>query len=125
MEAGGLGLGVELQPGGARVAVARLADAAGVDQPAAAAELEQGAVAGLGAAGLVRRAAIGPVEEEGDVGVADQADPLRVGVHAGVGLLAGEHVLPDRIARRGVEEADALALAAAARARAGTRACAR
>ena len=35
----------------------------------------------------------------------------RVGVDAGVGLLAGEHVLPDRVARRGVEEADPLALA--------------
>ena len=45
------------------------------------------------------------------MGVADQADALGVGVHPGVGLLAGEHVLPDRIARRGVEEADLRALA--------------
>ena len=50
MEAGRRLLGVELQPGGARVAVARLADAAGVDQPVAVAEVEQRAVAGLGAA---------------------------------------------------------------------------
>ena len=44
------GLGVELEPGGARVAVAGLADAARVDQPAAAADLEAGAGARLGAA---------------------------------------------------------------------------
>src|SRR6188472_2416845 len=106
MEAGRLRLGVEFQPGGPRVAIARLADATWVDQPAPLAEVEQGAIAGLSAAGVAPVVPFSPAEEEGDVGVADQPDPLRVGVHAGGGLLAGEHVLPDRVARRGVEEAD-------------------
>ena len=48
-------LGVELQPGGARVAVAGLADAAGVEQPLAALEAEQCPVARLGALGVAAR----------------------------------------------------------------------
>ena len=54
----------------------------------------------------------GPGEEERDVRVADQRQPLRLDLHAGVRLLDREHVLPDRVAGRGVEEADALALQA-------------
>ncbi len=111
MEASRRRLGVELQPGCARIAVTRLADAAGVEQPGAATQLEQGVVARLGTAGVVPGAAVGTAEEERHVRVADQPDAARVGVDAGVGLLAGEHVLPDRVARRGVEEADLTALA--------------
>ena len=47
------GLGVELQPGGARIAVARLADAPGVHEPAPAADVEARAGCGLGAAGVL------------------------------------------------------------------------
>jgi len=49
VEAGRLLTRVELEPGGARVAVARLSDAAGVDQPLAGAEIEQRVVVRLGA----------------------------------------------------------------------------
>ena len=38
--------------------------------------------------------------------MADQPDPLLLRVEPGFGLLEREHVLPDRVARRGVEEAD-------------------
>ncbi len=112
MEAGGLRVRVELQPGGTGVAIARLADAAGVDQPAAGSEVEQRVVARLGAADLVALLiGRGPHEEERDVRVADQGDSRRLHVEARVGLLGGEDVLPDRVARRGVKEGDALALA--------------
>ena len=48
------GLGVELEPGGAGVAVARLADAARVDQPAALGAISSAGPGGrLGAAGVV------------------------------------------------------------------------
>ena len=110
MEHHGVGLGVEREPGCPGVAVPWLADAAGVDQPPAVAGLEQRPVAGLGAADV----AAGPVvagEEEGDVRVADRADPLRLRVEAGIGLLAGEDVLPDRVAGGGVVEVDPVPLA--------------
>jgi arginyl-tRNA synthetase len=111
VEAGGPVVGVELQPGGAGVAVARLPDAAGVEQPLAALQRQQGPVAGLGAGRVAGSGAVPAGEEEGDVGVADQPDPLRLGVHPRLRLVGRQHVLPDRIAGGGVEEADALALA--------------
>ena len=43
-------------------------------------------------------------EEQGHVGVADEADPLVLHREAVGGLLGPEHVLPDRVARRGVVE---------------------
>src|ERR1017187_7903787 len=77
--AGGLRAQVEQQPGCARVAVARLADAAGVQQPLAAAKLEQA----LGAAGLAgRRLALESLERQRDVGMAEQVDPVARGVEA-------------------------------------------
>ena len=80
-----------------------------------------GAVAGLGALGRRRGSPLGGAgEEEGDVGVADQPDPLLLRVEPRFGLLEREHVLPDRVARRGVEEADPGAARRAARGRAGT-----
>ena len=61
-----------------------------------------------------RRLALGPVERERHVRVADQRDAVAVvagGVQAELGGQAGEHVLPDRVARGGVVEADGLGLA--------------
>jgi len=92
-------LGVEFEPGGAGVAVARLADAAGVEQPLAVNQLDLGAVRGLRPLGVATAGPFRPREEEGDVGVTDQPDPLLLGVEAGFGLVGREHVLPDRIAR--------------------------
>jgi hypothetical protein len=92
--------GVQLQPGGARVAVAGLTDAARVDQPVPFAEVEQGVIAGLSAANVVALLrGGGPCEEQRHVRMADQGNPLRLDVQAGIRLLGGEHVLPDRIAR--------------------------
>ena len=105
MEAGCFLPGVELEPGGARVAVTRLPDAPGIDQPVALAEVEQRSVGGLGALDIGR-----PREEERDMGMADQAHLVRVGFHAGLRLVGGEHVLPDGVAGRSVKEADVLSL---------------
>ena len=58
VEAGLPGVGVELQPRRPRIAVARLADAAGVDQPPGAADLEAGARPGLGATSLPGASAV-------------------------------------------------------------------
>ena len=75
------------------------------------AEIEPQPVLRLPAAGLAGAAVLGEAgEEEGDVRVADQRQPLRLDLHAGVGLLDREHVLPDGVAGGGVEEADPLAL---------------
>src|SRR3954452_22170415 len=64
---------VEQQPRGARVAVARLADASGVAQPLAAGQVERltGATRVAG-----RRLALGTDERQRDVRVADEAHPL-------------------------------------------------
>ena len=103
-------VGVELEPGGARVAVARLADAARVDQPAAAADLQARPGRRLGAArvGLAAVAASSSAsgEEQRHVRVADEAHPARLDPDALGGLVGPEHVLPDRVARRGVVEGD-------------------
>ena len=70
------GVGVELEPGGARVAVAGLADAARVDQPAALGDLERGAGAAWRRArpraSRPSAALVGKREEQGDVGMADE-----------------------------------------------------
>ena len=98
-------LGVELEPGGAGIAVARLTDAAGVDQPAALVDLQAGSGARLPAVGLFAFFGIrSGGEEQGDVGVADEADPLVLGREAVGRLLGPEDVLPDRIPWRRVVE---------------------
>src|SRR4029077_1047116 len=75
-------------------------------------QVEQVAVGGLGAGGEALAPGRGrPGEEERNVRVADQGDPLALGVEARFGLIDREHVLPDRVAWRGVEEAETLALA--------------
>lgn len=109
MKAGRLFTRVELEPGGTRVAVAGLADAAGIDQPLVGAEIERRVVARLGATDFLAfffRGGAGKVER--DVRVADQGDPGGLRVEAGIGLLGGEHVLPNRVAWGGMEEADPL-----------------
>ena len=88
-------LGVELEPGRARVAVAGLADAARVEQSAPLAEVELVTLRGLAAAGV---AAVSIEEVEGDVGVPDHADAPGLLLHALDRLVDGEHVLPDRVA---------------------------
>src|SRR4051812_3382463 len=94
---------VQEQPGGPRVAVARLADGAGVDEPLAVAD--RGALAG--APGLAGRdVALRAVEAQRHVGVPDQADAPRLLVEAQLGEQRAQDVLPDRIARACVEEPD-------------------
>ena len=114
-------LGVEQQPGGARVAVARLADAARVDQPLAARQMSSSSPLAARRAG--RRLALRAVERERDVRVADQRDALRLW-RRGTARRAGRRgrtPRPGRAARRGRARRPRAALRAAARA--GTRAC--
>lgn len=102
---------VQLQPGRPGVAVARLSDAAGIDQPAAVVDVKQRPVARLGPVRVSPpRPTFGAGEEERDVRMADQRDPLRGGVEARFGLVDREHVLPDRVSRGGVEESEAFVL---------------
>src|SRR6202011_3117322 len=100
---------VELDPRRTRIAVARLSDAPGVQQPFAVADLE--ALVGaprLAGGGRSRRAP----ERQRDVRVADEADTVCLGVEAQLRLQRREHVLPDRVARAGVEQPDLLIEAA-------------
>src|SRR5204863_8046210 len=100
---GGLGRGVEQQPRGARVPVAGLANRARVDEPLAA--RHRGALAAApGLAG--RRLAVGAREAQRDVRVADQADALVLRVEAQLRKQRAEDVLPDGVARTGVEQPD-------------------
>ena len=90
-----------------RVAVARLADRARVEEPAAGLQVDLGAARRVAAD---RPAAVD--DRERDVAVADDRD-----LGAGVGdrvarRFPGEDVLPDRVARAAVVETDALALGA-------------
>ena len=94
-------VGVEHQPGRARVAVARLAGRAGVEQPLAGAEVEQVAGAPRRAR---RRLALGPVEGERDVRVADQRDALAARRRPGTARRSGRRARTPRsgrAARRG------------------------
>ena len=86
-------LGVEQQPGGARVAVARLADAARVEDPLAVGDVDLLAAAARRAGG---RLALGAHEGQRHVRVADQRQALGLGVEAQLGQQGGEDVLPDR-----------------------------
>src|SRR5262249_42213102 len=96
-------LEVDPQVGRPRITVARLADRARVEQPAALAQLELAAALGQTAGQLVS------AELEGDrhVAVTDQYERCgRVGQRLTDDVLA-EHVLPNRVARARVEELDA------------------
>src|SRR5215208_4009669 len=67
-------IGVELEPGGPRVAVAGLAHAAGIEQPAMLGEVQLLAVLGLAATvGAGRSLTVG--EPERHVGMPDEAHP--------------------------------------------------
>ncbi len=99
-------LGVEGEPCGPRVAVARLADAAGVEQPAALCDVEGRARGDLGALGRIHVAVVVGAEAERDVGVADHRDARRLARDALARLLGPQDVLPDRVPRRGVIDGD-------------------
>ena len=88
-----------------RVAVARLAHAARVDQPIALGELQLLPVVARLAAGRSTRK---PAERQGDVRVADQGDALGLNVEAELRLERREHVLPHRVTGTGVVEPDDL-----------------
>ena len=95
------------EPGGARIAVARLADAAGVEQPLAARATSAIVAAARGVAG--GRLALGP--RQNDSATCEwpiERDALRLGVEAQLGEQRAEDVLPDRVARARVVQADAL-----------------
>jgi hypothetical protein len=79
VETGGELAGVELQPGSSWVAVAWLADAARVDQPAVLIQVEQRVVAGLGAAVSPAAVRLGS-DEESDTCECRSGDPLRLDV---------------------------------------------
>ena len=100
---GGPGAQVEQHPGRARIAVARLADAARVEQPRALADVERLTVA-TGLAG--RRLALEAVERQRDVAVPDQADPPGQAIEAQLGEQRADDVLPDGVARAPVVERD-------------------
>ncbi len=93
---------IELEPGGSRIPVPRLADAAGVDQPLALRDLQILA----GPPGLPgSRRAFAARERKRHVRMPDQADPVLLDVEAELGLQGGEHVLPHRVAGARVVEA--------------------
>ena len=77
-----------------------------IDQPLALGQVELGAALHLPAVDV----AVGAGEPQRHVCVADGADPGLHGVDAQVGLSRGQHVLPHRVARAGVVEADRLSV---------------
>lgn len=74
---------VELQPGGSRVAVTRLTDAARIDDPLALRQVELFALRPRLAG---RRVPGSPAERQRDMRVTDERDPLGLDVQAQVGL---------------------------------------
>ena len=107
MEDGALVVEVEHEIRGARIAVARLPDRAGIEQPLTRSEVEHGALACEPA---VERAVV-ERHLQRDVAVPDERE-WKVAEHdRGDRRLVGEDVLPDGVARAPVIEADAVALA--------------
>src|SRR5436190_24021183 len=101
MEAAKPRIRVELEPRCVRVAVARLPDRAGIEQPAAV-ELHLGSRRSETAAQL-------PVVEtdpQRDVAVPDEHERRVCREQARVRRLRTQHVLPDRVARARVEQLD-------------------
>src|SRR4029079_2775407 len=97
---------VEHEVGGASVAVARLADAAGVDQPLAFGQVELSAgLRHLAVGGF----AVAAREVARDVRMADEANALVLRVEAIVRLIDRENVFPHRVTRARVIEASRLA----------------
>src|SRR5581483_9687242 len=93
---------VNQQPGGARVAAARLPDGPGVEEPAALREVDRGALVGDAAAD---RLAV-PREGERDVAVADEDDRSGGQPEAEVRRGLAQDVVPDRVDRASVVELD-------------------
>ena len=98
---------VEQQPGGARVAVARLSDGARVEQLLAP---ERHLLPRLGLAAL-ERVVVAQSERELHVAVADEREIGGLSAQRGVGDVGRQDVLPDGVADRAVEERDAFARA--------------
>ncbi len=97
----GEGVQVEDRPRGTRVEVAGLAHRTGVDEPPAGLE-RQGLLAAHETPVEAPVIAQAPCARE--VRVADEDDARGVGVEGGARLLAGDDVLPDRVARARVEQ---------------------
>ena len=91
---------IDLEPGGARIAVAGLADGAGIEKPPRGREVERGARGRLAASNL---GAV-PGELERDVAVADEDEWSGGGGKRPPGGVFGEHVVPHGIAWAAVEE---------------------
>src|ERR1044071_141262 len=89
----GPGVGVEHQPGGPRVAVARLAGGARIDEPLTALQIHYRTLAPRRAG---RRLSLGAVERQRHVRVADERDPVVGRVEAQLGRERRQRVLPDR-----------------------------
>src|SRR5207249_2866943 len=105
-EAGSAGGEIQLEPGGPRVAVARLADRAGVQKPAAGVQPDLRSArreVALEAPGRER-------ERERDVTVPDEDDRCDRPLERIARGLLGDHVLPDRIPRARVIELGAFDL---------------
>src|ERR1051326_6672022 len=95
--------GVELEPGRARIAVARLPDRAGIEEPATV-ELKLRPHGGETAVKVV----ISQPDRQRDVAVSDEHEGRLGREQAEVRRFGAEHVLPDGIARARVEELRAL-----------------
>ena len=94
---------IEQHPGRARVAIAGLPDAARVQQPLSGGHVELLAGTPRLAGGQLT---LGSHERQRDMGVADEADALRLLVEAQLREQRRQHVLPNGVARTGVVEAD-------------------
>ena len=103
----GPGIEVELEPRGPRVAVARLTDGAGVQEPPAGlVQRELGALGGNRAVQLAVRQRDG----ESDMTVSDEHERRDRQLECRQRRLLADHVLPDRITRARVEELGAVDL---------------
>jgi hypothetical protein len=103
---GARGFEVELEPGGTRVAVARLPDRAWVQEPARVVERRLGPVW----RGRPAQVSICERDRERDMAVADEHERRDGHLERGQGRLLADHVLPDRVARACVEELGAIDL---------------
>jgi len=98
---------VEHEVRGARVAVARLADGARVEQPAAVGEVDLAAALRKPAREGV---AVRQAQRDRDVAVADEDELRRRQLERLADDGLAQHVLPDRVARTRVERLDAVPL---------------
>ena len=97
---------VELEPGRPRVAVPRLADRARVEEPARLGEVDLRAVRRE----VARRGPV-PIRPRARRGCGRRGRAAPPSISSASRAVLGEHVLPDRVARAGVVELGAVALA--------------